>query len=203
MPAFETNLGTISTGRLNTVNESVIANAPSIGGRSRRAGQLGCRLGFNQSSIVPVQDPNVGTLYAGIYQYVHLDPAATEPVIGGLCYWNPDEAVGDYIVTNDSAVVTDPNDGAALAGVFINVITPGNYGFIQVLGLASVLYTDPVSDAAIGNVVYAVAAGSPGATLLSDVDDGLVGFPLVVGWSASLPVAATLGLVQLSIAQRL
>ena len=202
MPAFETNLGTISTGRLNTVNEAVIANAPSIGGRSRRAGQLGCRLGFNQSSIVPVQDPNVGTLYAGIYQYVHLHADADAPVIGQIGLWMTDEAVGDYLVTTDPAGMDD--GGAALAGVFINAITPGRYGFIQVLGLASCLMTDPVTFAGIGLPATATPAGSPGGVVLTDVA-GSDPNPqtLFLGWTASLPVAATLGLVQLDIAQRL
>jgi hypothetical protein len=49
--------------------------------------------------------------------------------------------------------------------VFLNSITPGNYGFIQELGVATVLGSATVGTAAVGNFVSPLAVGSGNGTV--------------------------------------
>ena len=74
--------------------------------------------------------PANGTLYEGVYQLVQVSAAATSTNVGTgrAAYWN---------LTATGYQVTDEAHATALslkAGVFLNSITPGNYGFIFVGG---------------------------------------------------------------------
>jgi hypothetical protein len=84
-------------------------------------------------------------------------------------------------------------DNALAAGirpvVFLNSITPGNYGFVQELGVATVLgkATSFTGSAAIGVVVNAITAG------VVDVPTATTTFvPTTVGLAIDLPVVAAL-----------
>jgi len=83
---------------------------------------------------------------------------------------------------------TNPLSLSALRGVFLNSITPGNYGFIQELGEATVLGAAALTSTLAGNVVgpKAASAGAFDATVATAA-------PLIsqLGYAIDLPVAAS------------
>jgi hypothetical protein len=167
MQAWESPIIRISTGFLNTVNDTVIANSAGITGRSKFAGQLGKNLWVSQEQIAGITNTTIGTLYGGAYQYIRrraTDDNSPALGAGKIAFW-------DTVVTGwNSAfqVTTDENLSSAdnavmIAGIFINNIEPGNYGFIQWLGECSVRFRSVLTAAgAIGSRVYAAGAGDVG-----------------------------------------
>lgn len=197
MSAWDSPIIRVSTGQLNSVDDALIGGVSGgSGGFSKYAGQLGKRLVVDQSQIGLLSDAAVGTLYGGVYQYVRLSEDADAPVVGEVAFWDLTEPYGAYQVTDDPS--QGATDGTTLAGVFINAITPGNYGFVQVLGVASVLYTNPVTASGIGNPVVVVASGSPAGVALVDQVSSVSNPSLLLGWGITAGVAETLGLIQLN-----
>jgi hypothetical protein len=158
----------ISTGRLNTVSDTYIGGQPAgVGTRSKYAGQLGKELFVSQDQIAQLTSTTIGTLYGGRYRYVRrraTDDASPALAAGKLAFI-------DTVVTSwQSAyqVTTDENLSSAdnavmIAGVFINNIEPGEYGFIQDLGIVNVRFRSVLTAAgAIGSRVYAAGAGDTG-----------------------------------------
>lgn len=185
----------VSTGRLNTVNDSVIGNQSSGMVNSttpKFGGQLGKSLAVSQDQISTMFDSTVGTLYTGVYQYVKFNTGDTAPVVGQAAYWLAGQAAGDFTVSTDSQgnFTTNPMP----AGVFISVPTAGNYCFIQTGGIATVKYKSGLTvAAATGQAVIALAAG----TFDTITAAGSV-VTNVVGWAWTLPVSNSTALVQLA-----
>lgn len=106
-------------------------------------------------------DPAVGPLYGGIYMYVQLDPAlAAPPARGQVLFWL-DET--NYIVTTNGATLP-----TKVAGIAINPDTPGNWDFIQISGIASVMFTTAVPN---GSMVNTDPTVSPSVAQLATVVD--------------------------------
>lgn len=115
----------VSTGVINTVQDTVIGGTPSQfdDTLSATAGQLGKTVEFDSSSLV--FDSSVSNCFPGRYQYVLLDPAepaspATEA--GDLLYFNGD--ADEYQVT------ATPDSGDEAGYCIVPGWTPGTYGFI-------------------------------------------------------------------------
>lgn len=116
---------------LNNVNDPLIGQSVDTG--QEYVGQLGATLTLNASEALKLSSgtvaalTNVGTLYGGKYQYVkfYLSQSGTT-VAGGPVYWqDPD----NFVVTAEV-----PTSGLGFAGVAINTVTKGNYGWILVEG---------------------------------------------------------------------
>ena len=180
--------------KLNDVNDPNAGGIANIAGVSRAPGQIGAIVYLN-----PISDTTVGTLYPGAYQYVHLVSTSTAAAaVGGIAYWvDPTSTTKPYDVTADA---TDGNQ----AGIFLNVITKGNYGFIQVKGLANVLYAASITKATPAKkdlVVCSTGAGT--ADVLADATS--LTSPLlkrVLGVAEQTPVAGSARLVLLSLSDR-
>lgn len=190
MGAWESPIIRVSTGLLNTVNDSVIANQAGITGVSKFGGQLGKYLAVSQDQIALMYSSTVGTLYAGIYQYVQFNSGDTAPVIGQACYWLSGQSAGSFIVSTDSN--GNATNTPMPAGIFISIPTAGNYCFIQVAGIATVKYKDGLTVAAATGLP--VIAGSDG---LADTNAG-TNVPNFIGTAWTLPVSNSTALVQLS-----
>src|SRR6202167_4186916 len=140
--------------KLSNANDPLPGQSVSSGtGAPQYAGQVGCRvcLGNDDIAIVNSSSP---TLYGGIYQYVQFKLTATQPAAPGLiAFWGTDTT---YIVTND-----EPTGVSDIAGICLNAVTKGNYGWIQIAGKASVLFRTTTTKAtpAIGDLVVAAAIG--------------------------------------------
>lgn len=98
-------------------------------------------------------DPAVGPLYGGVYMYVQVDPAGGPLVRGQAVFWSNSLR---YIVT---AIPSQPLEGQT-AGIAVNNTAKGHWDFIQVAGIAMVLFgtiTGPTPG--VGEVIR-VPAGS-------------------------------------------
>lgn len=142
------------------------------------------------------------TLYGGRYRYVKVDSGATAAnVKTGTIGLMPSLAAignGTSVASPSENVVTSYDQGI-FAGmrpvVFLNVITPGNYGFVQELGIATVLGTTTLQKAtpAPGDLINAATSG-----LVDDPTTQTMG-PLFIGKAIDLPKNATLFRVQLDL----
>lgn len=158
------------------------------------SGMVGKRLVLTAAMASKLSDTSIGTLYEGIYQYVNvLSSATASPVRGALCYWSSYE---NYVVATDQVAT----NAAKVAGVFINVITKGNYGFIQIAGKSSILMKATITKAtpADGDLVVADGATSPRGDVLADAT--ALTSPtakLILGVSLGAGVSNTISLVDL------
>lgn len=178
---------------------------------SHTLGQLGRRLWIPPDQLV--YKSSVGTLYGGGYRYVRLRSADSAPAIGQIAFW--DTTVTNwqtaFQVTTDETLSSSAY-GVLVAGIFINIITPGYYWFVQDAGMVPVKFAAALTGTpAIGNAVY--VKGDNSAT--ADVLEGSLSAPTVtdialmqqryLGTAIVLPVAGELKAVLLSdaIARRL
>lgn len=206
---WESPIIRISTGQLNNVNDDVIANQVSIPGTSlsKYAGQLGKRLFVSHDQIVAMTKASVGTLYGGAFRYVKrraTDDSSPVLAPGKIAFW-------DTTVTNwQSAfqVTTDTNlssaDNAIMrAGIFLNNVEPGNYGFIQDLGEVYVRFRSVLTaSGAIGSRVYAADTSDIGldqgtADVLT-TDSTAVANARFLGWAVEAPTAGGLKRIMLA-----
>lgn len=108
-----------------------------------------------------------GTLFGGIYQAVQVDSAATGAnIFQGAAAYLLDTAAGGgansggqgYVVTDSAHAIST----GQVCGVFLNPITPGQFGFIQISGKATVKYTAAVTSASVSSSV--VSGGATAGT---------------------------------------
>jgi len=156
---------------INDVNDSVIAGQPAFGNSStvsKAAGQLGMSITLDDNNVFA--DTSIGTVYGGTFQYVRLSSGSAEPARGQIVFWDVSVAVNLYQVTT---LETGTVPGAQfMAGIVLNPDwTPGNYSYIQKLGLVSVKFRAALSaaPAGVGAAVYAAAAGAGVDNGLADV----------------------------------
>jgi hypothetical protein len=152
----------VSTGLLNTVNDEAPGGGASAQFKATSIvpgyapGQLGQRVILGKNEVK--YDAHVGTLYEGTYQYVQtLSTDQTHAALGLEAFWSDRDK---YIVTTSDAV------GAELAGIFINPITPGNYGFIFAVQGGRVNVQTSVAGGAKGDILF-VNQGAGTAIALS------------------------------------
>jgi hypothetical protein len=167
MSSWESPIARV-TRQLNNTNDTVIGGGGTgASGNSKYKGQLGAILWMGPNLIGQMTDTTVGTLYPGRFRYVRLratddDSPAITP--GKLVFW--DTTITDwqakYQVTRDENLSSADN-AIMIAGVYIGGFTPGNYGWIQDLGMVDVRFRSVLTAAgAIGSRVYAAAAGDTG-----------------------------------------
>jgi len=144
---------------LNTVNDTVAGGAivslpTGITGPAVSATQPGDRIVLDDPTALANSDyTNTGQLYGGVYMYVGTYASSTATINRGQCaFWLPSALPPNtstapatsvsYTVTADAQPTTAIP--AYIAGVFINgnaspavPLVKGNYGWIQVAGVAS------------------------------------------------------------------
>lgn len=146
-----TGIARITQRFLNDVNDPVPGQSVSTG--ESFAGQVGAVITLNADAALALSDTAVGTLYGGRYQYVKFYGSQSGTTVAkGPVYW---QDADNFVVTADV-----PTNGAGFAGVALNVVTKGNYGWILVEGKASLsvgvltkgtpAIGDPVSTSTIG-----------------------------------------------------
>jgi hypothetical protein len=212
-----TRLVSYISGNLNTGNDTTQTGmAEPITGLELPSGVvLGQYADWTDSEVARYTKASVGTLYAGRYQRVQLDPnldqTASPLKHGQLLFWVQGGAQ-DWIVTN-----VEPADVSDIAGVYLNSdtggtnpVTSGNYFWMQAFnggGKATILYKTALTGVpAAGQAVYAAAAGAGADNATADVLDG-AGNPTFtqvadmqnryLGKALALPVAGALGLISL------
>lgn len=143
----EQKIAIITTGYLNTVNDALPGQPVSSGtGDPQYKGQLGAILAFTHAAAAKAYVTNA--LYGGQYQYVKAyGSSSASPARGLVAFWQDHD---DYVVTPDA-----PTGTSQIAGIFLNSVTKGYYGWIQVSGLATVKFRASITKAtpAIGDLV--------------------------------------------------
>lgn len=143
----------------------------TLGNTDQYGDQLkGLYYDLTNSEAAAASQTSVGTLYAGRYRRVQVDSGATAAnVKTGTIGLMPSLAA--MIADGDSAGKPTPNvvtsfDQAIDSNttvrpvVFLNAITPGNYGYIQELGIATVLgKTGLTATPTVGDVIVSTTSG--------------------------------------------
>lgn len=155
-------------------------------------GQLGLLVAFDGNTAAKMSLTN--TLFGGLYMYVQFKAASTASnARGQLVFWNDFE---NYIVTPDVTATT----ASLVAGVTLNAVTKGNYGFIQVAGKASIKFKASTTKAtpAIGDLVIVDVTPSNTADVLADAT--ALTSPtakLMIGMAITAPVGGAISLVEM------
>lgn len=196
MNAWESPIIRVSTGLLNTVNDDVIGGQSGLGSRSKFAGQLGKILTVSSEQISQMYSSAIGTLYAGLYQYVQFASDVGTIAAGQLVYWDETESLNEFIVTDD--VDSTTANYQSFAGFALNAVDAGNYGFIQIAGVATGRYVASITGTkATGRPVMGSVATSG---RIDVIDAAITGATQnnFLGWAISLPADGALGTVQIA-----
>ena len=165
---------------LNDVNDSVsggtiFALPAAVQPPPYSATQPGDAIILDDATAAALSDTTVGTLFGGVYMYVGtLASAAASPGVGTAAFYRaadlPSAVNKLYQVTSDAQPSTTLP--TLFAGVFINAITKGNFGWIQVAGVASCLFDSSISAATVGGTIYPRGTAGVAATVASTFDVG-------------------------------
>jgi hypothetical protein len=136
-------------------------------------------------------------LYSGIYQYVQfLETSTASNAQGQVVFWVPANATvtsdgyQSYIVTPDAPTVP-----SMIAGIALNAVTKGNFGWIQITGEATVLFKTGITKATpvVGDLVVLDLTPSDTADVLADATNiTSVQYRAVIGKAIDAPVSASL-----------
>src|SRR5271170_2601333 len=158
--------------KLNLVNDTVAGGAivslpAGLTGPQVSQTLPGDKIVLDDIGAAALSATATGTLYGGVYQYMlTLSSSTAAPARGAACFYRaadiPSALAGLYQVTADAQPT------AAIpsfyAGVFINAITKGNYGWIQTAGIISCLFDSAVVGAVVGNPVSIKVSPSVAST---------------------------------------
>jgi len=187
-----TNNPWIPPGGLNSGSFAQIGGVETVG--QRFGGLLGQTWVASDADALKVSKTSVGTLYNGVYQLVKLSSNVSR---GQIVFWDTlaNNGTAQFKVTS---TVTAP--AAFKAGIAICDGTSGEYVYIQVAGLASVLYAGSVTSAVLGNLVIQSALNAATADALADAGALATagGYKQIVGLAYELPVASSLKRVLLN-----
>jgi hypothetical protein len=191
--------------KLNDVNDAsaggVIVSLPSgITGPTVSQTIPGDCIVLDDATASALSDTAVGTLYGGIYMYVGTVSGATaSPAVGTCAFYRaadlPSAVSALYQVTSDvNPLTTVPT---FIAGVFINAITKGNFGWIQIAGVCSCLFDSTITTAAVGNPVTPRQSATVASTFdvgvaLAASTAGAIVAASCVGVAIVLPVVSTI-----------
>lgn len=157
MPVFTAGMRFVQPNALlNQVNDAAsggIVNSVSGIQAARNPGQVGSIYYLSQAEASARYGSLAAVLYSGLYQYVQVVATSSAPARGLAACWSIlptsyTNSLQNYIVT---ATNTAENQ-SFFAGVFLNAITPGNFGWIQIAGTATVQYKSGATGA-IGDVI--------------------------------------------------
>lgn len=144
----EPNVLHLTTNFLNTINDQYAGGGDASPGYA--PGQLLKTKRLTNAQALALSKTTIGTLYAGIYQYVNFLSTATQAaVLGQACFWKTAADYTNGIVSSDGGATVE----GRFAGVFLSVLTKGYYGWIQVEGMASCAFRSSVGDTTDGNAV--------------------------------------------------
>lgn len=181
---------------LNDVNDSTQGGVVSLPAGAPVPGVSqtlpGDKIVLDDATAAGLSDTTVATLFGGIYMYVQtLSSSTANPARGAGAFIRAADFPGGATVAYQ--VTADAQPSAAIptfiAGVFINAITKGNFGWIQIGGTMSCLFDSAITTAAVGSSVSAKLS----AAVASTFDVG------VVVTTATIPIGAVNALVGMAI----
>jgi len=152
--------------KIGNANDPLPGQSVSSGtGAAQYGGQAGARVCLGNDDV-QITNSSSPTLYGGIYQYVLFVSTATAGAEQGLiAFW---KAGSDktYVVTND-----EPTGVSDVAGICLNSVSKGSYGWIQIAGKVQVMYRTVVTKVtpAIGDLVLCAGAGAGADVATADI----------------------------------
>lgn len=155
-------------------------------------GMLGGRLTVKQPG--PPGSPGAEQFRFKTFQLVQTDSGmAVAPYKGAVAWWSDKTK---YLVTTTVAAL----GRGRIAGVFQNVITPGNFGCIQVQGPASVQYVDTPTSAPDATGKFVIPSATAGKA--DCIAAGTASTYPVLGLSASaITGSQSIGIVDLDVSE--
>lgn len=188
---------------LNDVNDStaggtvvsVPSGAPAV---NYSATQPGDRIVLDDATASALSDTVVGTLYGGVYMYVGATWTTKAAAVGGIAFWTATNlGNGTYTVNGDAQPTTAVP--SYIAGIFINAVTKANFCWIQVAGIATVLFDSGTLTAiAAGNWVTAKVSATTASTADVGAAAGVVTLAANLGVAIGSPVSNTASTVILT-----
>jgi len=187
---------------LNQCNSPYSTGAGDVYGNSYPTGlNVGKQIEIGTTLAQSLTNPaGANQLFEGAYQWIQVDSGATaanvQPGLAAFIKLDPGSTAGVEPQNGwQQMTVTDQSHADSInlwAGVFIEAIPPGNYGFIFVgAGRVEVTYRAALSNAGtLGDIVGVYTSGNGffddlGATTVSPVDVGFaVTTPIANGTSA-------------------
>ena len=191
---------------LNTVNDSsaggaivsVPSGAPAV---AASATQIGDRIVLDDNTAYALSSSATapGLLYGGIYQYVGVTWTTKAAAVGGIAFWTAANLILKQAYTVNGDAQPSTTVPTFIAGVFIYAISKGNFGWIQIAGLATVLF-DSASLTAIatGNWVSAKVSATTASTADVGAVAGVVTLAAMLGVAVGAPVSNTASTVMLT-----
>lgn len=192
-----TEIAHLSSPFLDLINDAFIGSGSSTGtGNQPYPGQLGAFTELTEG--VAANMGSAITLHSGIYQYVQFKAGSTASnAAGQVVFYSGAADRAAYVVTPDVTA----NTQGMIAGITLGSVTKGNYGWIQVGGVANVKYKSSLTAAtpAIGDLVIVdqtpsnladdpTQSGSPTYLILKSI----------LGVAQVAPVGSATSLVQLT-----
>jgi hypothetical protein len=146
-------------------------------------------------SGIPTGLSTVQNLYGGVYMYVQtLSSSTAAPALGAIAFWRTTDlgsgATPQYQCSADALPTTAIP--VYIAGIFINAITKGNFGWIQVAGLATVLPDSALTATTAGAWASAKVSAAVASTADAGAVIGVVTLPAQLGVWIGTPAASTL-----------
>lgn len=154
---------------INTPDVESTFTSPT-GSPGRFEGFLGVIITMDNDDAYKHSDiTNIGTLYHGRYQCIQLISTSAASLRGQAAFW-PTASLSAQLAPSRYQVTASVTNGQQ-AGVFINALTPGNYGWIQLDGLCTVQWAGTLTAGtpAVGDLVYVSTA--TGQTSCFDVPE--------------------------------
>lgn len=187
---------------LNDINDAaaggVISSLPS-GVQSPQWAQTipGDRIVLDDATALALSDTTVGTLLGGIYMYVGtLSTATAAPALGTAAFFRATDIGSVYQVTSDAQ--TSTSIPTYFVGVFINAITKGNFGWVQIAGVANCLFDHALTATADGNWVSVKVSATVASTFDCGAVAGVVTLAAMVGVAVGLPAIDTVSKVAIT-----
>jgi len=160
----------LTAANLNDVNDQTVGGqiqsvptaVPATQGNQTLPGD---RIILDDATAYALSDTTVGTLYGGIYCYVQATYTTQAPVVGAIAFLKATD-VGNLLPTSPATTSyvaygdAQPSTSVPtyVFGVWINVLTKNYYGWIQIAGVASVLFDSTVTATTAGSMVIAKAS---------------------------------------------
>jgi hypothetical protein len=198
----------LASGYLNNENNTLVGKTATGGPvnfiNQSYLGQLGKILVVDDAEASRLSLSSVGTLRAGAYMLVKTKSGSSaSPARGIAAFWDTSAngGVAGAVVTPDMAATS------SFAGIYINAPTKGNYCWIQVRGLVSLLCkTSSVTSNVIGDLCVFTGLTTNTFDGIADATDYMTSagaYKRVVGQWYEAPVADAIKLAFLQKAAKL
>lgn len=133
--------------------------------------QPGDRIILDDATASALSDTTIGTLYGGIYMYVQTSYTTQPPAVGAIAFQKAADLgnllptsplTTGYVAYGDAQPLTTLP--SYILGIFISAPTKSYYAWVQIAGIASVLFDSTVTSTVTGNLVLAKGSASVAST---------------------------------------